>query len=40
MVRDMQKHIKQPKSSIEDILDDFSSRADRQLIYTARIDLN
>ena len=40
MVRDMRKHIKQPKSSIEDILDDFSSRADRRMIFTARIDLN
>jgi hypothetical protein len=29
-----------PKSSIDDILDDFSTRADRQMIFTARIELN
>ncbi|HXY33920.1 MAG TPA: hypothetical protein VEI07_06805 [Planctomycetaceae bacterium] len=40
MVRDMRKYHKVPESSIEDILDDFATRADRQLIFTTRIDLN
>jgi len=40
MLREMRKYHKVPKSSIEDILDDFSARADRQMIFTARIKLN
>jgi pimeloyl-ACP methyl ester carboxylesterase len=39
MLRDMRKYHNVPESSIENILDDFSARADRQLIFTARIDL-
>jgi pimeloyl-ACP methyl ester carboxylesterase len=39
MLREMRKYHKVPKSSIADILDDFSTRADRQMIFTARIDL-
>jgi pimeloyl-ACP methyl ester carboxylesterase len=35
-----QKYHKLPKASIEDILDDFSTRADRQMIFTTRIDVN
>jgi pimeloyl-ACP methyl ester carboxylesterase len=40
MLREMRKYHKVPKSSIDDILDDFSTRADRQMIFTARIELN
>jgi hypothetical protein len=36
----MQKYHKLPKRSIEDVLDDFATRADRQMIFTTRIDLN
>jgi pimeloyl-ACP methyl ester carboxylesterase len=39
-VKGVDKYHKVPKSSIRDILDDYSSRADRQLIYTAKIDVN
>jgi hypothetical protein len=35
-----QKYHKMPKSSIEDVLDDFAARADRQWIYTVRLDVN
>jgi hypothetical protein len=35
-----QKYHKLPKASIEDILDDFSTRADRQMIFATRIDVN
>ena len=39
MLREMRKYHKVPKSSIADILDDFSARADRQVIFTTRIVL-
>ena len=39
-MKGVDKYHKVPKSSIRDILDDYSSRADRQLIYTAKIDVN
>jgi hypothetical protein len=35
-----QKYHKVPQASIKDILDDFATRADRQVIFTARIDVN
>jgi len=40
MLRDMRKYHKVPKMSIQDTLDDFSARADRQMIFSTRIDLN
>jgi pimeloyl-ACP methyl ester carboxylesterase len=40
MVKNMRKYSKVPKSSIQDILDDFSARADRQMIFTTCIELN
>jgi hypothetical protein len=40
MLRGVRKDHKVAKASIEDVIDDFATRADRQMIFTTRIDVN